>query len=320
MLVAVTGGTGFIGRHLIRRMIDSGHSVRLFTRNDHPPCNYLADGVQVYKSDLLHAAVKDLSLILNGVDVLFHCAGQLNDARGMRALHVDATKKLAEAAAGRIGRWVQLSSVGVYGPLQTGVITEETNMNPVGQYEITKSESDRMVVQMAQRGAFDYSILRPSNVFGPDMRNQSLFAMTAMIDRGMFFFIGSRDASANYVHVDNVVQGLMLCAISEAASGRVYNLSDYWTLERFVGTIADALGRPLPRWRVPEQLIRSAASLLSVIPGFPLTLSRVNALTGRSVYAIDRIQNELGYSPVISMEEGLRQIVTAYRSKRSCDL
>ncbi|CAG0957980.1 partial dTDP-6-deoxy-L-talose 4-dehydrogenase (NAD(P)(+)), partial [Anaerolineae bacterium] len=187
MIVAITGGTGFIGKKLVARLVERGDTVRLLTRNPAPSGN--SSLVQMHECDLLKAGVNELSVMLDGVDVLYHCAGQLKNQLTMRALHVDATRRLAEAASQRVGHWVQLSSVGVYGPVMEGTVTEDSALNPAGEYEITKTESDQIVVAAANKGALSYSILRPSNVFGAEMTNQSLFGMVSMIDRGLFFHI-----------------------------------------------------------------------------------------------------------------------------------
>lgn len=313
MIVAITGGTGFIGKKLVTRLVERGDSVRLLTRNPvDPSLSYL---VKIHQCDLLSVSVNELSAMLDGMDVLYHCAGNLTNTQAMQALHVDATHKLVETASGRVGRWVQLSSVGVYGQQRDGSITEESALNPAGQYEITKTESDRIVIDGANRGGYSYSVLRPSNVFGAGMTNQSLFGMIAMIDRGLFFYIGKPGASANYIHVDNVAEGLIRCATMEAARGRIFNLSDHRTLEQFVNTIADALGRPAPRLRIPEAAARLAAGTLGRLPRFPLTPSRVDALTIHSHYPVSRIQQELDYRHVTSMEDGLRELVKAYQRR-----
>jgi nucleoside-diphosphate-sugar epimerase len=311
MIVAVTGGTGFIGKKLVARLVERGDTVRLLTRNAAVPG--LSPPVQIHRCDLLTVRTGDLATMLDGVDVLYHCAGQLTNAQVMRALHVDATRKLAEAASQKIGHWVQLSSVGVYGPVHQGTIDEDSAANPVGEYEITKAESDNIVVDGANRGGYGYSMLRPSNVFGADMSNRSLFGMIRMIDRGLFFYIGKPGASANYIHVDNVAEGLIRCATMPAARGRIYNLSDHRTLEQFAGVIAEALGRSAPRLRVPQPLAHLIGATLGRMPGFPLTLSRVAALTNRSIYPISRIWQELDYRHVVTMEDGLRELVRAYR-------
>lgn len=313
MIVAVTGGTGFIGKKLIARLMERGDTVRLLTR--HPAASETAALLEVHECDLLTMGVNDLALILHGVDVLYHCAGQLKDEHAMRSLHVDSTRKLAEAASGNIDHWVQLSSVGVYGPVAQGDVTENSKLNPLGQYEITKAESEKIVVNAANKGGFSCSILRPSNVFGSSMTNQSLFRMVAMIDRGIFFYIGQPGASANYIHVDNVIEGLVRCGTMHQAKGRTYNLSDYCTMEHFVETIAAALNRRAPKLRIPETLARLAGIIFGKLPGFPLTLSRTNALVKRSRYPVVRIQHELDYHPVISMEEGLQELVAGYKQR-----
>ncbi|MDD2914581.1 MAG: NAD-dependent epimerase/dehydratase family protein [Gallionella sp.] len=313
MIVAITGGTGFIGKGLLTRLLEHGNTVRLLTRN--PDLSKKSTLLEVYECDLATAEIGQLSAMLDGVDVLYHCAGQLNDSSIMKALHVDATRKLAEAASGRVAHWVQLSSVGVYGPVAEGIVTEKSVPNPVGQYEITKAESDKIVVEAANQGGFSYSILRPSNVFGAGMSNQSLFGMIAMIDKGLFFYIGKPGASANYIHVDNVAEGLMRCGIMASAKGQIFNLSDYCTIEHFVEIISDALGRTPPRLRIPRAMARLAGNTLGRLPGFPLTASRVHALANYSRYPIARIQQQLGYRHIVSMEDGLRELVGAYKQR-----
>lgn len=313
MIVAITGGTGFIGKKLVARLIERGDTVRLLTRSYAP--SEKSSLLEIHECDLLAAGVNELAAMLDGVEVLYHCAGQLTNTHGMRSLHVDATQKLAEAASRRVPHWVQLSSVGVYGPVTEGSVSEDSELNPVGEYEITKTESDHIVADAANKGGFSYSILRPSNVFGAGMSNQSLFGMIAMIERGLFFFIGKAGASANYIHVNNVVEGLIRCGTMRPAQGRTYNLSDYCTLEHFVEIIAEALGLASPRLRIPKPIAQLAGATLGRIPGFPLTRSRVDALANRSTYPISRIRQELAYSHVISMEDGLRELVEVYRHR-----
>ena len=149
------------------------------------------------------------------------------------------------------------------------------------------------------------------------MTNKSLFSMIAMIDRGLFSYIGKPGASANYIHVNNVVEGLVRCGTMHSAKGRIYNLSDHCTIEHFVEVIADALGCAPPWLRLPKPIAQLLERALGNIHGFPLTQSRVDALVNCSRYPISRIQQELGYSHVIAMEDGLRELVEVYRNPDS---
>ena len=244
MNIVITGGTGFIGKKLVASLVERGDTVRLLTR--HSSTVTEKPSLKVIECNLVTIKANKLSAMLDGVDVLYHCAGQLTDPYGMRALHVDATRNLTEAASRQVAHWVQLSSVGVYGRVSEGVVSEMSGLNPTGQYEITKTESDQIVVDTANRGGFSYSILRPSNVFGAGMTNKSLLNMITMIDRRLFSYIGRPGASANYIHVNNVVEGLVRCGTMHPAKGRIYNLSDHCTIEHFVEVLAAALGCASP--------------------------------------------------------------------------
>lgn len=308
MIVAITGGTGFIGRKLIQHHLAQGDEVRVLTRRTSTETN-----VQWHHGDL--CSTSDLTPFVDNVDVLYHCAGEIRNEAHMQPLHIEGTQRLIATAAGRIGRWVQLSSVGAYGRQRTGIVTEKTELKPLGMYEITKVKSDDLVCIASFNGAFAHTILRPSNVYGAEMSNQSLFSLINMIDRRRFLFIGEPGSFANYIHVDNVVAALTLCATHPEVTNQVYNLSDHRTMEHFVAIIAESLGRLTPRLRLPEGIVRASAKLLSGIPGFPLTESRIDALTGRAIYSTEKIENELAYRHPVSMEVGLNELVQTWQHK-----
>lgn len=310
MLVAITGGTGFIGKKLVLCHLARGDAVRVLSRRP-PAQSGLPAAVRHWQSDLASSA--DIRPFVDGADVLYHCAGEVRNPGLMQTVHVEGTLELIGAAAGRIGRWVQLSSVGAYGKQRVGVVTEESALNPCGTYEATKVKSDSLVASAAANGAFDYAILRPSNVYGVEMSNRSLFSLISMIQRGLFFFIGKTGASANYIHVNNVVEALLLCARSAHALGREYNLSDHRSIEQFVAAIAIGLGMDMPRMRLPEMPVRVLAKLAAVVPGIPLTEARIDALTSRLVYPSTRIERELGYQHAVSMENGLLELVNFWK-------
>jgi len=308
MIVAITGGTGFIGRKLVARHLAQGHEVRVLSRR-----KAVEPGAKLCSGDLSNPAA--LRAFADGADILYHCAGEIRDEARMHEVHVAGTQQLIDVASGRIGRWVQLSSVGAYGRQREGIVTEQTKPHPLGTYEVTKVVSDELVRVAAHGNAFEHAVLRPSNVYGAEMSNQSIFGLINMIRRGRFFFIGAPGASANYIHVDNVVEALMLCGIRPEANSRLFNVSDYRTLEAFVAVISDGLGMPTPRLRLPEWSVRLSATLLGGIQGFPLTGSRVDALTGRAIYSIATIDQELGYRHPVAMENGLKELVRSWQQR-----
>jgi len=306
MIAAVTGATGFIGRRLVAHLIDGGafSEVRILTRSTRT-----IERARVFVGDLVTAALEPL---LDGVDVVFHCAGELRDEAAMRRVHVEGTERLLAAARGRASRWVQLSSVGAYGQSRrAGMVDETAPLAPEGEYERTKTQADMLV---ARESGISTVVLRPSIVFGPGMPNRSLYELIGIVDRRLFFFVG-HGAIATYVYVDDVAAALALCGTSPRASG-VYNLSDDRPLEQFIGTIARELGRPAPRLHIPEPAARLAALALRCVPRTPLTPGRVAALTRAVTYSSERIRTHLRFTFAVAVEEGLRRLIREWRARR----
>ncbi len=309
MIVSITGGTGFIGHKLVMKHLALGDSVRVLSRRSLSEAG-IPDSVKLYHGDLSKSS--DLFPFVDGADLLYHCAGEIRDDLRMHSIHVDGTVRLIHAAKGRIGRWVQLSSAGAYGRRREGNITELSELRACGTYEVSKVECENLVRKAASQGTFEYTILRPSNVYGLEMRNKSIFNLMAMIQQRIFFLIGKPGSIANYIHINDVVDALLLIGTSPHANGQIYNLSDHLLMEQFVSVIADSLGVPRPSIRLPELPIRIAAKLLEGIPKFPLTEARVDALTGRAIYISDKIKLQLNYNQNISIKEGLDELVKFY--------
>lgn len=311
VIAAVTGGTGFIGRELVQKLLASGYKVRVLTRKVSIPATDNANLTYFY-GDILTA---NLDQFLDGVDTLFNCAGEILDESRMEPLHVKGTKRLIDAARSRTRRWVHLSSTGAYGIRREGTVIETDPLNPIGVYEQTKAISDQLVINAGEIGSFEYVVLRPSVVFGADMPNQSLFALIRMIQKCIFFFVGSTSSSANYIHVKNVAYALQLCAEKPEARNQIFNLSDHATLKEFVSTISLAMNVPVPCVVLPEPIVRFIVKIFSFIPSWPLTQSRVDALTIRVKFPIDKIERMLNYKNVFSLKESIDDLVHGYKCR-----
>jgi nucleoside-diphosphate-sugar epimerase len=309
MRVGVTGASGFIGSALVRRHLAAGDPVTCLVHR--APC---ARGATAVPGDLT-APDERLKRFADGLDVLYHCAGELRHEAAMHAVNVDGTRALVAAASGAVGRFVQLSSTGVYGSPRHGRVAEDAPLEPRNTYERTKAAADRFVLDAAREGQLaSVVVLRPSIVFGEGMANQSLFQLIRVIDRGMFFFVGRPGASANYVHVSDVVDALVLCGTSPAAQGRVYNLSDWCTVEDLASAIADALGQRRPWLRLPEWPVRRATRVLNALVNLPLTESRIDALVSRCTYSMERIRQDLGFGVAVPIAARIGRMVKERRA------
>lgn len=318
MKVSVTGASGFIGRRLVDSLIRQGHEVTALSR---APNKTFPAGVRVVAGDLT-AADCPLASMLSGCEVVFHCAGEVRDGAIMRSLHVEGTRALVRAATNEAAHsttgvhWVQLSSVGAYGPpagraAVDRIVTELSPVRPVGEYEFTKTKSDELVMNAAASGPLSYSIVRPSNVFAADMPNASLRALGAMVRRGIFFYIGRPGAVATYVHVDDVVETLSRCGTDARARGQLFNLSNDCRLEDMINGMAAALGVKPPWLRLPEPFVRAATGVASKLVRMPLTQERIDALVIRTRYPCTKLERVLDFEPRVSVPNAIGEVLLA---------
>ena len=299
MIIAITGGSGFIGKRLVNHHIQQGDRVRLLSRKP-----LLKDtSVQYFFGDLSNPGV-DLASFVDNVDILYHCAGEVNNEFLMQELHVNGTQRLIDAAQGKIGRWVQLSSVGVYGVCRDSKITEDSKEQPFGIYEESKTESDKIV----KNSGIPCVILRPSNIFGVDMINQSIFQLISMISKGLFFYLGKKGVLVNYVAVEDVVEALHLCGNHDNALGEIYNISQTTVIEEMVLSFSIGLGVQGKFLRLPEFPIRALVKIFAIFPKFPLTTTRIDALTNRCTYKSNKIMEELGFKFNSTLKESFQLI------------
>lgn len=315
MTVCLTGSTGFIGQRLSSKLVDKGFDVLMLTRGNKPNTS---------KKRYFIANLTDDNVLLDGflddASVIYHCAGEIKDTKLMYELHVNGTKRLLEAVDKQIKdtqkpiHWVQLSSVGAYGSPsglanEQRIVTELTECNPIGEYEVTKTIADELVKELAAtQPLFSYTILRPSNVIGPSMPNQSLRSLVQIIKKRLFFYIGSRTSVATYIHVDDVVDALILCGTDLRARGQVFNLSNDCNLSEIVSAVATAAGIKPPSLCLPEKPIRFLVKTLSPIKNIPLTAQRIDALVKNTYYPTQKIKDLLDFTPKYNIPRSVSPI------------
>ena len=315
-VVAVTGASGFIGKVLLPQLVSAGWKVRILTRE--PQKWTPLESVDVFAGDLVDT--RDWSGFLSGVDVLIHAAAELRYPDAMMAVNVQGSERLLHAAlAEGVRRWVQLSSVGAYGPSVSGVVDENTPEKPEGPYEKTKTLFDQMLRDASQQTHLEICIVRPSNVYGPSMANQSLLQLMIMIRRGWFTFLGPTGASANYVHVNDVVNALLLCAQHPEARGKTFIVSDWSTMENLVGAMASGMFLDVPTRRVGLALPTFLAMAMQWLPVWPLTIGRVKALSGRAQYSTKSIEQNLGWRKCVPIEIGMRELSNRWIINKAVD-
>ena len=295
--ISITGGTGFIGSKLVEQLIDN-NEIRILSRNTklkNPKIKYFNFDISDQNHDY------KINKFVDGSDILFNCAAELYDEKKMERLHIEGTKNLIKACLGKNIKWVQLSSVGAFGFRKSGVINENTEESPVNFYEKTKTRSDQLIKQ----SNINFTILRPSIVFGDGMKSNLLIEISKILRRKMFFYL-KKNSMINLVHIKDVINALNLCAFDERANNCSYILSQKLSIEELIQSICDGMKISEPKLTFPELPIRFLVKIFENIPNFPLTTKRINVLTSRCFYDSSKIKNDLDFKFHSNLKKLLR--------------
>jgi len=319
MAVLVTGATGLIGRCLTDALLARGASVRVVTRRpDRMPVEWNGR-VEVVAGSLTESRI--LQSATNGVSLVFHLAAEVRDASSMRALNADVPKQFVRIAADAgVKRFVHLSSVGVMGAGGDNDITEHTPCHPKNEYERTKLDGERAVLEYAQSNGADIVVVRPTIVFGEGAgRSQdSMLEWMKAVVQGRFVFIG-RQAVANYVYVGDVVEATLRLSERPSPGGDIFHIADPVPLRDFVGTMAEVLGVACPTRTIPTWVAYGVASLMDLAnraigTPAPLTRSRVRALSSGCRFIGEKLRVQAGITLPFGYRIGLMRTVQGYRA------
>jgi nucleoside-diphosphate-sugar epimerase len=317
--VGVTGVGGFIGAALAARARKLGATVRGLERDPTAARRVEAQGVEVVVGDITDPeAARRFSA---GLDVVVHTAAVVDEDGPLslfRAVNVGGTETVARAArdAGA-RRFVQLSSVMVYGFRYPRLVDEEGPLRGEGNpYCETKIESEARALAMHAPGRFEVTVVRPGDVYGPGSRPWVLRPIELMRKRLFALMDGGR-GTMNHVHVDNLLDGIVLL-VERDAVGRAYNVTDgaETTFADYFGRLAAIVGRrSLPS--LPSSVARAAFGVIArgarlVGKAAPAQPAAVDFVTRPYPYSIARITREVGYAPRVSLDDGMAELGRLY--------
>jgi dihydroflavonol-4-reductase len=326
MQLLVTGGTGFIGSRLALAARALGHTLiaagQLNTEAERSRAEDLArHGIVIEQGPLQDPAYAER--VAARCDAVIHLAAAQHEANVPDEyffdVNVNGTRTLLEAAK-RCGvkRFVYGSTIGVYGEYTGTPLDENTPPRPLNVYGRSKLEAEGVVASYAQ--ALETSIVRISETYGPgDFRLLKLFKA---VDRGRFFIIGAGSNQRQAIHVQDLVQGLLLAAISPAAVGEIFVMAgrETMTTRVLVERVAEALGRKPPSARVPLWPFLAAAvvmektlSPLGIQP--PLHRRRLDFFRKSFVLSSAKAARVLGFTPGIDFRAGAAETARWYREK-----
>lgn len=325
MRVLITGGTGFVGSHLARRLLARGHEV---TTLDRAPGLFDVE-LSTQGAVMLTGSVTDpgdVDRAMQGQQLVYHLASPFGDIlepdAAYWAIEVEGTRNVLEAAQRHgVRRVVHCSTQGVHGIIAEPPGDEDSPIAPRDHYCISKAEGERVAREFLARGV-DLVIVRPTSVYGPgDIRGW--LKLYRMVSKGWFLMIGDGRTCNHPVYVENLVDLFELVADAPQARGRVYLAGDEQpvTLSQLVQAVAAAVGAPVRIVRFPwygaawlgATAIEAVSKRFGLKP--PVFRRRLSWFKTNRAFRIDRAKGELGYAPRVSLEEGLRRTADWYRAR-----
>jgi nucleoside-diphosphate-sugar epimerase len=323
-LVVVTGATGFVGSHLVERLVASGARVRCLVRRTSSLGYLPRAGIELAYGDL--AAGEGIDKAVEGASVVFHVAG-VTKAFTESAYWVgnlDATANLLRACE-RQGapshRFIHVSSLAAVGPSPDGTpLSEDAAPRPLTWYGHSKLAAEEAVRAsgLGRRAV----ILRPPVVYGP--RDTDVLEVFRTAARGLLLRIGRGESYFNYIYVKDLAEALMLAACRDAAASRTYFVANpepvSWT--EFAATAAAVMGRKLKPVSVPRGIAYFSAwcsEKASRWRGKPGIVSRQKIREAECRYWVcDSVcaRGELGFKPAYSLRQGIEETLAWYKEAR----
>jgi nucleoside-diphosphate-sugar epimerase len=210
--------------------------------------------------------------------------------------------------------------VGVHGDVKHPPADEDAPLRPGDVYQETKLEGERLARDAAGRLGIEVTIVRPTGIYGPgDRRLLKLFRGVA---RRRWVTLGSGEIYYHLTYIDDLVEGFRLCGEHTAAANRTYILGggEVTTLNELVAVVANVAGVPVPRLHLPVGPVRMAAALCEAVcvplgleP--PLHRRRVDFFTKSRAFDTSRARREIGYTPRVSLREGIGRTLNWYRQQ-----
>lgn len=324
MKALVTGAGGFIGSHLALELIKRGTAVRgLFLPQEDAAAMEKA-GVEVFRADLTRPG--SLKGAADGIDTVYHLATRTLDwgtPRQFEEIMVDGTRNLLSASKGSISRFIYFSSIAALGLGRDLVGMDENSLRvPCGiPYCDTKIKAEDLVSDFCRNSDMDFVIIRPANVIGPG----SVWVREILdaFHRGPFPLISGGKQPGAFVYIHNLVNGTLLAAESEQASGKTYQFRDDYpiTWGEYLRWIGGLVGKK-PMASIPFRLAWTLGSVLETACapfGLRPPITRLaSGVMGKNLEVdCSRAKNELGWKTEISQDQALQEIEawvrTSYR-------
>lgn len=327
MNILVTGGTGFIGREFVPKLIEKGHNVTLVIRNIEKAKKIFANKVNYIVSDITDN--EHLEGCCNNIDIVYHMVAKtgndiLNQKNldNFRKINVEGTRNIMlQAKKSKVKKFIFVSSIAAMGIVKANPIREDSTINLYLPYQITKHEAEELLLKEFKDTGFPVIILRPTKVYGigePEYSNLSIFKL---LKHGINLRIGLTDNSISNIWVGDLVEALLNC-IDNGILGNSYILSgkDSISCKEISNLYTKLSGKKVCNIFIPEFLMKIIAFIeervFLLLHKKPIiTYQNVCSMATSRIYDLSKANEQLNFNPVYGMKDGLAMMYEWYKSE-----
>lgn len=324
MKVLVTGGTGFTGKALVRRLLDLGHEVVALDYHE----GLKTEELRQWGAQVVIGSVTDREVVrrcVAGVDVVQHLAAAFRELNVPNShydeVNVGGTRiMLEESVQAGVKRFIYCSTCGVHGNVDHPPANEEAPIQPADYYQRTKYEAEPLVMQYHKNG-LPAVIIRPAAIYGPG-DPERFFMIFKRASKGFFPMFGDGKTLYHPLYIDSLIDAFILVMEPGRGDGQTYLIADeeYVGIEDLVRRTGRALGVDVkvphfPVWPVvlAGHICETLCKPFKITP--PIFPRRVDWYRQNRAFDISKAKRELGYKPTISLDEGLRRTGEWYRAE-----
>ncbi len=315
MKALVTGGTGFAGSNLVKKLNHLNYQVRVLARPGSKTDLLAQTGVEIITGD-----IKDKEKVfeaVKGTDVVFHIAAAYRQANLPDSeyweVNFNGTRNILDAALKYdVKRLVHCSTIGIISSVKNPPADETVTACPGDVYQQSKCAAEFEVLNYAKEKNLAASVIRPCAIYGPqDMR---LLKMFKMIAEKKFLFFGTGNALFHMVYIDDLVNAFLLCSEKKEAIGEVFIIGGekYTTLNELSKLIAAEFEVQPPRIHIPYLPFEAAAAMVEFIYAKlkikkepPIYRRRMAFYKKNRAFSIEKAKRILGYNPRFDLKTGI---------------
>ena len=301
--ILITGASGFIGKSLLSKIDLNRYEIAILTRT---PSKFESQhGYEIKEGDLND--LQSLKTALEGSSVLINLAAEVRNTAKLAETNIGGTENLLKAISETptIKKVIHLSSVGVVGAgysLSPLKVNEEFSPSPKNEYERTKLESERLFVDYFKNSGLSWSVLRPTNVFGPNHPFDALLNLMKHLKVGKRF-VTTATAQVNYVYVDDL-SFFILNRLENNELNAIFNVGESMPLVDFQKVLAQAVHVPVKMTCIPKFIVK-----LCVL----LKFRKLDSVSNEVIYSDAKLKSVFSYP--VGIVNGIKETVLYYKQQ-----